>query len=228
MALLMAGCSKPQEEIVPYVRIPEGLTPWVLLQFATTIELGGYGRGVIATSIEGRPIKIEGNPLHPASLGATDAFAEATVLSLYDPDRSQTVRRSGEISNWPSFLDALQPRLQALSAKGGAGLRLLSGPIASPTLRRQIDALRRRFPQLVWHIHDPLADRSARDGAAAAFGRPLMALPRFAEADVVISLDADPLGPGPLQIANARAFAGRRLARRGGNRSAVSTPSSSC
>ena len=95
MALLVAGCSKPREEIVPYVRMPERLVPGVPLQFATTLDLGGYGRGVICTSIEGRPIKIEGNPLHPASLGATDAFAEAAIFSLYDPDRSQTVRQSG-------------------------------------------------------------------------------------------------------------------------------------
>ena len=98
MALLVAGCSKPREEIVPYVRMPERLVPGVPLQFATTLDLGGYGRGVICTSIEGRPIKIEGNPLHPASLGATDAFAEATIFSLYDPDRSGRSCRHQQLS----------------------------------------------------------------------------------------------------------------------------------
>ena len=196
MALLAAGCSKPREEIVPYVRMPERMVPGIPLQFATTLELGGYGRGVVCTSFEGRPIKIEGNPLHPASLGATDVFAEAAIFSLYDPDRSQSVHQSGEISNWAAFLDALQPLLGDFAAAGGSGLRLLTGPVASPTLTRQIKALRRRFPQLVWHSHDPLDDQAAREGATMAFGRPITALPRLADADVVVSLDADPR-PGP-------------------------------
>ena len=90
MALTVAGCSKPVEEIVPYVNMPERVVPGELLRFATTLPLSGYGRGVLAISTDGRPIKIEGNPRHPASLGATDVFAEAAVLSLYDPDRSRT------------------------------------------------------------------------------------------------------------------------------------------
>jgi Fe-S-cluster-containing dehydrogenase component len=215
MALIVAGCSKPSEEIVPYVRMPERLVPGVPLQFATTLPLGGYGRGVLCTSIEGRPIKAEGNPLHPASLGATDVFAEAAVLSLYDPDRSQTVTHAGEISNWETFAAALLPRLDALTARDGQGLRLLTGLISSPTALRQIRLLRQRYPKLVWHLHDPLANAAAREGSKLAFGRPLTALPRFAEADVVVTLDADPLGPGPSQIANARGFAERRRIRRG-------------
>lgn len=216
MALLAAGCSRPREEIVPYVRMPEGLVPGVPLQFATTLDLGGFGRGVLCTSVEGRPIKVEGNPLHPASLGATDVFAEAAVLSLYDPDRSQAVRHMGDISNWATFLDALQPRLEALAAQNGAGLRILTGPLTSLTLSRQIGALRQRLPALQWHVHDPLFDSSAHDGAISAFGRPLTALQRWAEADVVVSLDADPLGPGPMQIVNARGFSERRQVRKNG------------
>jgi len=217
MALLVAGCSRPREEIVPYVRMPERLVPGTPLQFATTLDLGGYGRGVLCTSLEGRPIKIEGNPLHPASLGATDAFAEATIFSLYDPDRSQAVRQSGEISNWAAFLDALQPRLESLAARQGGGLRILTGPTTSPTFMRQIKSLRQRFPLLEWHAHDPLDDPSAREGAAMTFGRPLRMLQRLADADVVVSLDADPLGAGPLQILHARGFAARRQARKGGD-----------
>ena len=121
MALLVAGCSRPRKRSSPMCGCRERLVPGVPLQFATTLDLGGYGRGVVCTSVEGRPIKIEGNPLHPASLGATDVFAEATIFSLYDPDRSQTVRQSGEISNWAAFLDALQPRLERLAAARGEG-----------------------------------------------------------------------------------------------------------
>ena len=159
MALIVAGCSKPPEEIVPYVRMPERLVPGVPLQFATALPLAGYGRGVLCTSIEGRPIKAEGNPLHPASLGATDVFAEAAVLSLYDPDRSQTVRQAGEISGWEAFAAALLPRLDALAAQVGEGLRLLTGRITSPTLLRQIGSLRQRYPKFIWHMHDPAGER---------------------------------------------------------------------
>ncbi|MGH6683684.1 MAG: 4Fe-4S dicluster domain-containing protein, partial [Pseudolabrys sp.] len=91
-ALSLASCGKPREEIVPYVEQPERVVPGVPLRFATTLDLSGYGRGVIVTSMDGRPIKIEGNPRHPASLGATDVFAEAEVMSLYDPGRSKAVR----------------------------------------------------------------------------------------------------------------------------------------
>jgi Fe-S-cluster-containing dehydrogenase component len=216
MALLASGCSRPREEIVPYVRMPERLTPGVPSQFATTLDLGGFGRGVLCTSIDGRPIKIEGNPQHPASLGATDAFAEAAVLSLYDPDRSQAVRTAGEISNWAAFLDTLKPGLEDLTARSGDGLRILTGPASSPTLLRQIDALRRRLPMLQWHVHDPLEDYAALQGSLLAFGRLATSAPRLGEADIIVSLDADPLGPGPMQIVNARGFSDRRRARRDG------------
>src|SRR3954471_21895433 len=97
MALAVSACSKPDEEILPYVRMPERVTPGVPLRFATTLPLAGFGRGAVGISIDGRPIKIEGNPLHPASLGSTDVFAETAVLSLYDPDRSRTVLQNGAI-----------------------------------------------------------------------------------------------------------------------------------
>src|SRR5262249_57801421 len=89
VALALASCGRPAEEIVPYVNIPERLTPGIPLRFASTLALGGFGRGVIVTSVQGRPLQIDGNPRHPASLGATDVFAEAAVLSLYDPDRTK-------------------------------------------------------------------------------------------------------------------------------------------
>src|SRR5579883_3338988 len=138
MALLAAGCGKPPEEIVPYVEMPERLTPGIPLTFATTLSLGGYGRGVLVTSHEGRPTKVEGNPRHPGSLGATDVFAEASVLDLYDPDRSQTVRRNGYISTWGDFVDALARQRDLAALKRGAGLRILTGSVSSPTLVAQM------------------------------------------------------------------------------------------
>src|SRR5260370_23641470 len=102
-ALALAACGRPAEEIVPYVNIPERLTPGIPLRFASTLALAGFGRGVIVTSVEGRPIKIDGNPRHPASLGATDVFTEAALLSLYDPDRSKAVRKGTGVYSWDGF-----------------------------------------------------------------------------------------------------------------------------
>ncbi|WP_046868507.1 4Fe-4S dicluster domain-containing protein [Microvirga massiliensis] len=209
VTLAATACSKPDQEIVPYVRQPERIMPGEPLRFATTLPLAGYGRGVLAISVDGRPIKVEGNPLHPASLGATDVFAEATVLSLYDPDRSRTVRRDNAIVSWEMFLTALAPQLQQLRASGGEGLRLLTGRITSPTLLRQIDGLLRIFPNAVWHAYEP-TDDAGRTGSRIAFGRAFDGLPHLDRADTVLCLDADPLGPGPDQIRLSRGWIDRR------------------
>ena len=211
IALIAAGCGKPPEEVLPYVHMPERLVPGVPLQFATTLPLGGYGRGVLCTSYDGRPIKVSGNPLHPASLGSTDLFAEAHVLSLYDPDRSQAARQAGQITAFVALQTALSDRMAAW--RGGADVRLLTGPLTSPTLLRQIDELRTQYPGFHWHVHDPLDDPSRRDGATLAFGRSLDALPRWAEVSVAVMLDADPLGPGPAQVRNGRGLGDIRRVR---------------
>jgi molybdopterin-containing oxidoreductase family iron-sulfur binding subunit len=216
IALLAASCGKPYEEIVPYVRMPERLVPGIPLRFATSLELGGFGRGVLVTSQEGRPIKIEGNPLHPASLGATDIFAEAELLNLYDPERAQTVRQNGAIASWGEFLRAWQAQLNEHRNDGGASLRLLTGPITSPTLLKQIADLKKQFPHLHWHAYDPAEDSAARAGTQIAYGKQIESLPNFRDADVIVTLDADPIGAGPHQIAFARSFGERRRPRRGG------------
>ena len=131
-ALALASCGRPAEEVVPYVEMPERLVPGVPLRFATALPLAGYGRGVIVTSIEGRPIKIDGNPRHPASLGSTDVFAEASVLSLYDPDRSKAPRRGAEIPDWSAFEAALLARLEEERARQGAGLAIFTARVTSP------------------------------------------------------------------------------------------------
>ncbi|MEH6953101.1 4Fe-4S dicluster domain-containing protein (plasmid) [Nitrobacter sp. NHB1] len=204
MALAVAGCSKPVEEIVPYVKMPEGLVPGEPLRFATAVPMGGYGLGIMGISVDGRPIKVEGNPRHPASLGATDVFAEAAVLSLYDPDRSRTPTLKGSIASWDAFRAALLPQLGKHDRNRGNGLRLLTGRVTSPTLLRQIDDLLARYPQAMWHVHEPIDDSLERQGTVLAFGRALHVLPHLDKVEVMLCLDADPLGPGPSQIANAR------------------------
>ncbi|MBY0299546.1 MAG: 4Fe-4S ferredoxin, partial [Methylobacterium sp.] len=211
ITLAAGACTKPDEEIVPYVVQPERVTGGVPLVFASTLPLAGYGRGCRVRSIDGRPIKIEGNPRHPASLGATDVFAEAAVLSLYDPDRSKTVRQEGEIANWSALQKMLVGKVAEWRAAQGEGLRLLTGRVTSPTLQRQIVRLLDAYPQTEWHVHEPTEDASARAGAALAYGRPLLALPQLDRAAVIVALDADPLGPGPDQIRAGRGFAVRRV-----------------
>ena len=191
--------------------MPEGVVPGEALKFATTLPLSGFGRGVIVTSIDGRPIKVEGNPRHPASLGATDVFAEASVLSLYDPDRSRTVLNNGAITSYDGFRSKLQPLLAKLRERDGEGFRLLTGRVTSPTMLRQIDDLLHLFPKAMWHAYEPVDHDAERAGAALAYGRPLETIPRLDKMSVLLTLDADPLGHGPDQLRNARGFAARRM-----------------
>jgi Fe-S-cluster-containing dehydrogenase component len=211
----LSACGKPDEQIVPYVRMPERLVPGNALKFATTLLLSGFGRGVIVTSIEGRPIKVEGNPRHSASLGSTDVFAEAAVLSLYDPDRSRTILQQGAIVSDETFRLALQAQLQQMKSNAGEGFALLTERVTSPTLLRQIDVLLQQFPKAAWYAYDPTDNENERAGAVLAFGRPLSALPRIDKAQILLALDADPLGHGPDQIRHARGFAARRMAQAG-------------
>ena len=214
---MAAGCKQPDEETVanvtleelPYVKLPEGLVPGVAQRYATALPLAGYGRGALVTSFEGRPIKVEGNPLHPASLGATDVFAQAEILALYDPDRSQAIRVAGEISDWPAFELALRARLAGEAAGRGSGLRLLSGRITSPTLLDQIEAILKAYPNMRWHVFEPTED-SDDDAAEAVYAKPLRLRPRFSEADVVVAFEADPLGYGPDQVRFGRELVDRR------------------
>ena len=216
-ASLAAGCSRPDGAVVaketleelPYAHLPEGLVPGVTQHYATALPLAGYGRGALVASFEGRPIKVEGNPRHPASLGATDVFAQAEILSLYDPDRSQAIRIGGEISDWPAFEGALRRRLEPRLADGGASFRLLSGRITSPTLLEQIRKLQVLYPNMRRHVFEPL-ESDGLDAVQAVYGKPMLLKPRLADADVVVSFAADPIGPGPDQVRSGRALAERR------------------
>lgn len=206
----LSACSKPVEEIIPYVTMSERIVPGEALKFATTLSLSGFGRGMIVTAVDGRPIKVGGNPRHPASLGATDVFAEAAVLSLYDPDRSRTILKDGAIASPEVFRHSLEEQLAQLRQNDGKGFRLLTGRVTSPTLLRQIDDLLRAFPQAQWHSYDPIDDDNARAGAILAYGQPLSVLPRLEATRALVTLDADPLGQGPDQMRHARGFATRR------------------
>ncbi len=173
-SLALAGvtsCTRqPAERIVPYVRQPEDVIPGKPLYYATAMPLGGVATGLLVESHEGRPTKIEGNALHPGSLGAADAFAQASILGLYDPDRSQTLTHRGEIRPWPAFLGAIRVALAAQQPRQGAGLRILTESVSSPTLAGQIRDLLERFPSARWHLWDPASRNNVMAGAKLAFG----------------------------------------------------------
>src|SRR5215510_7429534 len=205
------ACTRqPSEAIVPYFRPPEGLVLGKPLYFATAMTIGGVATGLVVESHEGRPTKIEGNPLHPGSLGASDVFAQAAILGLYDPDRSQTLTYRGDIRPWSEFLGAIRGAMIAQQALGGTGLRILTESIGSPTLAAQIRGVLRRFPSAKWHQWDSASRDSARAGAKLAFGEYVDAQYRFDRADVILAIDADFLGCGPGSLRYAKNFAARR------------------
>jgi molybdopterin-containing oxidoreductase family iron-sulfur binding subunit len=206
-----SACTKqPLEKIVPYVRQPVELTPGKPLYFATALTLGGFAQGIVATSHEGRPTKIEGNPDHPASLGATSIYTQASVLDLYDPDRAQTLLRAGQPSDWGTFVSAMHAIMQDQQTKMGAGVRILTGSVTSPTLVSQLTAFLRQYTAAKWHQWEPLSRDNIRDGAWQAFGEIVETQYAFEKADVVLALDADFLVTHPSSLRYARDFAGRR------------------
>lgn len=212
----LSGCMRqPTEKIVPYVRQPEDFVPGNPLYFATCMTLGGYAMGLLVESHLGRPTKVEGNPQHPASLGATDAFAQASILSLYDPDRSQTVMRGGQISTWGEFLTALAAELPDLRKRHGKGLAILTETVTSPTLADQLHSLLAELPEAKWHQYEPVGRDNVRDGAKLAFGEHVDTIYHFDQADVVVALDAEFLTAMPGSVRYARDFIDRRKLARG-------------
>jgi MoCo/4Fe-4S cofactor protein with predicted Tat translocation signal len=207
-SLALAGVSactrQPVERIVPYVRQPEEVIPGRPLFYATTMTMGGVAQPLLAENHMGRPTKLEGNPDHPVSLGATDLFGQAAVLSLYDPDRSRTILNRGDVKTWGAFLGSLQSLAAAQIAIKGATFRLLTEPISSPSLIAQIHTLLQAMPEARWHQWDPVYG-VFQGGAPAA-----RTIYKFDRADVVLALDSDFLGFGPASVRYAKDFSSRR------------------
>ena len=216
-SLSLAGVSactvQPQELIVPYVRQPEEELPGKPLFFATAMSLGGVATGLLVESHEGRPTKIEGNPEHPGSLGATDMFAQGSVLTMYDPDRSQAIVELGTIRPWPAFVTAMKTALSGQSASKGAGLRILTETVNSPTLASQIQQVLSQYPEAKWIQWDALPRDHARAAAQQSFGAAVAPLPDYGAADIIVSLDSDFLAAeGGANVRAARQFSRRRRA----------------
>jgi MoCo/4Fe-4S cofactor protein with predicted Tat translocation signal len=206
----LSACTKlPTEKIVPYVKAPEEIIPGKPLFYATSMSLQGVATGILVESHMGRPTKIEGNPDHPGSLGGTDVFLQASILDLYDPDRSQTPVFEGRISSWGAFAAAMG-NLKTQFAPKGTGVRILTDMVTSPTLGAQIRKLLEQFPGAKWHQYEPCGGDSAREGSRLAFGRPLNSVYRVDQAKVIVSLDSDFLVSGPGHVRYTREFSSRR------------------
>jgi MoCo/4Fe-4S cofactor protein with predicted Tat translocation signal len=203
----LSACTKlPTEKIVPYVKPPEEILPGRPLFYATSLFQAGVATGVLVESHTGRPTKIEGNPEHPGSLGSSDLFSQASILNFWDPDRSQSVIFDGRVSTWSDFAAEIGNKRPLK----GAGLRILTKTVTSPTLGAQIKSLLAQLPEAKWHQYEVCSGDSVREGARLAFGRPVNTVYHFDQADVVVSLDADFLTCGAGHVRYARDFGSRR------------------
>jgi MoCo/4Fe-4S cofactor protein with predicted Tat translocation signal len=221
------GCSTqpaPREKIMPYVRQPEGIVPGKPLYFATAMPLAGVATGLLVESHEGRPTRIDGNPLHPASppgsrddaeVGSSDLLMQAAILGLYDPDRSQGVTYRGQPRAWNDFLAELRRTLDKLKNQGGEGLYILTETVGSPTLAAQLNELldEEHFPKAKWYQYEPTGRSNVLEGAKLAFDEYVNTYYDFTKADVVLSLDADFLFSGPGTLRYTRDFMSRRRVR---------------
>ena len=226
----MTGCTKlPLTEIVPYVKQPENVIPGRPQYYATAFTLNGYASPILVESHLFRPTKIEGNPQHPASLGGTDVYAQASLLDLYDPDRAQNITYMGDVRSWNAFTEAVRGPMSVQKGIAGAGVRILTQTVSSPTLASQIRSYLDTNPQAKWHVYEPISRDNVVEGAKMAFGEVVETRYDLSKADVIVSLDADFLYAGfPGSTRYIRDFASRRNPDGNMNRLYVieSTPSS--
>ena len=204
----LSACRRPVERIMPFADQPEERIPGVPLYYATAMPLRGSVQPVLVKSHDGRPTKVEPNPKHPTAAPGTSVFAQASILSLYDPDRSRYIRRGGSRASWDDFL-ALAQRL----GRGNRRVAVLAGETTSPTILALRDQLVASFPNASWVTYRPEGDNNEALGLQTAFGQRLRAQYHFDEAEVIVSLDADFLGAASRNATHAaQSFAkGRRL-----------------
>ncbi|HWR83684.1 MAG TPA: TAT-variant-translocated molybdopterin oxidoreductase [Candidatus Deferrimicrobium sp.] len=208
----LTGCRRPEEKIVPYVQAPEEVIPGIAQRYATSMPFGAGAYGLVVESHEGRPTKIEGNPLHPSSRGASNAFMQAAILDLYDPDRSRHVLHKGHQKSWDDFVTFWREQRSSHVDDRGASLAVLCEPFSSPTMARLKREFLNTFPNSLWAAYAPVTDESIFDGTKLATGELLSPVYHFDQADIIVSLDADFLLTESDNVANARAFAnGRRI-----------------
>ena len=220
----LAGCgTEPNpRQLLPYVREPENVIPGRNRFYATATTHEGYATGVLVAHQMARPIKVEGNPDHPASLGGSSAIMQASILEFYDPRRAQLVVGNGQISTWEAFVAALYDRRGALIARNGDGLRILTGTVTSPLLAAQFASLQQQFPAMRWHQWEPLHRDNEFAAATASFGRPVERTFDLSAVERIFAIESDLISATPGWLAYARAFAAhRRPSETGGKMSRV-------
>jgi molybdopterin-containing oxidoreductase family iron-sulfur binding subunit len=211
----LSGCRSyflGTEKVVPYVRQPEEMVTGKPLFYASSFAHNGYGTGVLVEQNEGRPTKIEGNPDHPASSGTSDVWMQASILSMYDPDRATTVLQSGQISTWTAFNREFRAIMEKAKANGGAGIRVLADASGSPTFKRVMAEFEKAYPMAVTHVWSPVSRDNVHKGAELSTSKPMEPIYDFKGAKVVVSLDSDFLNVMPGHLKYAKEFAdGRRV-----------------
>ena len=217
MALATAsGCTWDTEEILPLQRRPEGRVPGTTRRFATALETAGVAASLLATSYDGRPIKIEGNPLHPLDQGAATARSQAAILDLYDPDHSRGLVQAHEGASYPRTWAEFDPwfagQAEGWRKNGGQGLRVLAESSSSLALAALKARFAELYPQARWIEWEPCSRSNEHEGSRLAFGRVLRVLPKIERANTLVCLDADLLDEHPAALAHARAYAARRKA----------------
>ena len=206
----LTSCRRPEMHLVPFTKSVEWTIPGKSLYYATAMPRRTGAIPLVATTVDGRPIKLEGNPLHPASGGATDAFAQASILDLYDPARSKRFVEKGQTRDRAAFDKYLEQLRTKIEADGGAGLAFLVEEAHSPTRERMRGELEKRYPKMRWCVYEPVLSEAQGFGTDISFGQNSRLVPRLERADVVLALDSDFLDCGEGDIMSSRAFASRR------------------
>src|SRR5436190_1708814 len=222
----LTSCRRPESHLVPFSKSVEWTIPGKALYYATAMPRRTGAIPLIAATVDGRPIKLEGNPLHPASGGATDTFAQASLLDLYDPARSRhfseakekdengkkirAFEETREMRDRAAFEKYLADLRTRITADGGAGLAFLAEEVHSPTRERLRTELQKIYPKMRWCVYDPLLTEAQSFATQLSFGDNVRLVPRFERADVVLAIDSDFLDCGEGDLAGIRAFSSRR------------------
>jgi MoCo/4Fe-4S cofactor protein with predicted Tat translocation signal len=207
----LGACTRPpQQKIVSFLEQPENLISGRPLFFATAVPFNGSAVGVLVESNEGRPTKIEGNPEHPLSLGATSIFEQASLLTLYDPDRSKTLLHDNQIETWENLVSAWLQEQEQQAKESGRSLRFLVDSVTSPTALWQMGRLQQRYPAAKWHQWEPISRAAIAEGYRAILGEATEPEFQLSQADVIVAFDSDFLFESPFGLADTRAFAKRR------------------
>ncbi len=206
-----SGCRWDKDNIHSFTRSPQSHTPGKPKYFASAYETDGVAQPVMVTSYDYRPIKVDGNPKHPMSLGASDITTQGTILELYDPDRSKRVLADGKESSWDAFKAFAKQAFKG----NGAGIAFLTGSTSSPSFLAAAAELKQKLPQATWVTFDGISRDNVRQGALAAFGKPVRTMLELANARVILSLDDDFLGAHPAHVKYSRDWAAARRPEQG-------------